>query len=96
MIIGSKLLSSFLMSVICFFWSIYATNRQGQAAVTLKIHNSGLDNLGATHFLTLRHPCLGFYPYFGNHWARSINPVVGNHRFPVCEEFVTGLYHFPG
>jgi len=51
-----------------FFSSIYATDRQ--AVVTLKIYNSGLDRLGATHFLTLlRH--LGFDPYFGNHWSRS-------------------------
>jgi len=32
-----------------------------------KIHNSVLDRLGATHFLTLREPCLGPDPYFGNH-----------------------------
>jgi len=23
------------------------------------------------HFLTLRRPCLGFDPYFVNHWVRS-------------------------
>jgi len=30
--------------------------------VTLKIHNSGLDRLGTTHFLTLRHCYFGFDP----------------------------------
>jgi len=45
----------------------YVTDRQRQAVVTLKIYNSRLDRLCATHFLTLLHPYLGFDPYFGNH-----------------------------
>jgi len=28
---------------------------------------------GRDPFLTLRHPFLGFDPYFVNHWARSTN-----------------------
>jgi len=55
------------------FSSIYATDRRRQAVVTLKIYNSRLDHLCATHFFTLLHPSLGFDPYFGNHWARLTN-----------------------
>ena len=51
------------------FLKYYATD--GLAVATLKIYNSGLDRLYATHFLTLLHPSLGFDPYFGNHWAIS-------------------------
>jgi len=49
---------------------MYATDRHTQAVVTLEIRNSSLNHLDATHFLTLRHPCLGFDSYFVNHWAR--------------------------
>jgi len=49
---------------------MYAAGRHTQAVVTLEIRNSGLDHLGATHFLTLCHPCLGFDSYFVNHWAK--------------------------
>jgi len=48
----------------------YAAGRHRQAVVTLKKYIGGLDRLCATTFLTLLHPSLGFYPYFGNHWAR--------------------------
>jgi len=60
------------MSAICFFlkYCMYAADRHREAVVTLKIHNS---RLGATHLLTLLHPCFGFDPYFVNYWARSTN-----------------------
>jgi len=29
------------------------------------------NHLDSTHFSTLRHPCLGRDPYFGNRWARE-------------------------
>jgi len=51
MILGSKLLSSFLMSAIYSFLT-YLRYRQ-TSSVTLKIYSSGLDRLCATHFLTL-------------------------------------------
>jgi len=53
--------------------STYATNRQRQAMVTLKIYNPDLDRLGATHFSTLRRCCFGFALYFGNHRLGSTN-----------------------
>jgi len=52
---------------------MYITDRHRQTVVTLKTHNSGLDRLDATYFLTLRQPCLGSDPYFVKHWARSKN-----------------------
>jgi len=55
---------------------MYATDRHTQAVVTLEIRNSCLDHLGATHFLTLRHPCLGFEQYLVNHWARSTKQTL--------------------
>jgi len=63
--------------VFTLFSSIYASDRHRQAVVTVKIYNSGLDCLCATHFLTL-HPSLGFDRYFGNHWARSTNQPLCN------------------
>jgi len=70
--IWQQVAEPFLMSAVyCFLkWAMYLTNRQA-AVVTLEIRNSGLDRLGATDFLTLRHPCLAFDSYFVNHWARS-------------------------
>ena len=53
------------------FLSIYATDSNGEAVVTLKIYNPRLDRLCATNFLTLLHPYVGIDLYFGNHWARS-------------------------
>jgi len=29
------------------------------------------NHLGATHFSTLHHPCLGRDPYFGNRWTKE-------------------------
>jgi len=72
MIFSSKLPSPFSLSAINSFLNIFATDRQRQAVVTLKIYNPGLDRLGATHFLTLCDPCLGRDPYFGNHWYNVI------------------------
>ena len=73
--LGSKLLSSFLMSTIYSFLKCPRyVDRHRQAVVTLKIqliHNPGLDHLCATHFLTLLYPSLCFDPHFGNHWAKS-------------------------
>jgi len=43
--------------------------------VTLKIHNSGLDRLGATHFLTLRHPCV-FRPILCEQLGQINEPTV--------------------
>jgi len=37
---------------------------------------TSLDRLSAAHLLTLLHPCLGFDPYFGNHWATSTNKLL--------------------
>jgi len=51
------------------FSSTYAKDRQWQAVVTLKMHNSSLDRLGA------RHPHLDVDSYFENHWARSTNQL---------------------
>jgi len=56
MVFGSKFLSSFLMSTIYSFLKYLRYDRHRQAVVTLKIYNSGLGRLGATHFLTLLHP----------------------------------------
>jgi len=51
---------------------MYAADRHTQASSgNVRNTQPGLDYLGATHFLTLRHPCLGFDSYFVNHWARS-------------------------
>ena len=51
-IFGSKLLSLFLMSAFHVFLSKCLCYRQRQAMITLKIHNSGLDRFGMSHFLT--------------------------------------------
>jgi len=64
MIFGSKLLSSFLIAVICSPLTC-DTDKQRQTVVTLTLYNSDWDHLGVTHFLTLRHPCLGRDPCFG-------------------------------
>jgi len=45
------------------FSSTYTLQTGRDKQVTLKIYKSGLDHLGATHFLSLRDPCLGFNPY---------------------------------
>jgi len=58
---GSNLLSRFQSQKSTLFSSTYTLQRGTDKQVTLKIHNSVLDRLGATHFLTLRDP------YFGNH-----------------------------
>jgi len=61
MIFDSISLRSFQMSAIYSFLKYLGctTDRQRQAVVTLKIDNSGLDRLCATHFLVL-HPSWGF------------------------------------
>jgi len=61
-----KLLSSFLMAVICSSLTC-DTDRQKQAVVTLTLYNSGWDRLAVTQFLTLCHPRLSLEldPYFG-------------------------------
>ena len=75
-VFGSKLLSSFLMSAIYSFVK-YLLCRQTKARSSyVENTHSGLDRLGATHFLTLRHHCLCFDPYFGNHCARSTSPSL--------------------
>ena len=66
MTFGSYLLSSISKSEIYFFQYLYSTDRQRQVVVILKIYNSVLDHLGATHFMTL---C---GPYFGNHWYKNM------------------------
>ena len=63
MIFGGKLLIRLKCQHSPLFSSMDATDRHRKAVVTLKIHNSGLDHLGSTHFLTLRHPYLGSDPY---------------------------------
>jgi len=68
MIFGSKSLRPFC-NVSHLLLSSYATSRQ--ATGTLKIHNSGLDCLSMTQFLTLRNAGLGHDPYFGNHCSRQ-------------------------
>jgi len=73
MIFGSKLPSSFCQQSTLFSSIYYAASKNRQAVITLKIYNSGLDRLCATHFLTLLHTPLGVDPYFWNHWARSTN-----------------------
>jgi len=71
LIFGSTLLSVFLMSAFYSFLSKCLCYRQRQATVLLKIHNSGLDRLGMSHFLTFHSCYFGFNPYFGSQWARS-------------------------
>jgi len=78
---------SFLMSTIHSFLKDVCyrqTEWQTQAVVTLEIRNSWWDHLGATHILTLRHPCLGFDQYFVNRWARSTNQ-------PLCQAAATSI-----
>lgn len=41
--------------------------------VTLKKHKPGLVRLGATYSLTLRDPCFGRDPYFGNNWLNQLS-----------------------
>ena len=41
-----------------------------------------LDRLGAIYNLTLRDPCLGRDPYFGNHWQTPFTTVVLWHQQP--------------
>jgi len=53
---------------------MYATDRHRQALVTLKICKQlRFGSPRRNPFSTLRHPCLGFDPYFGNQWVRSTN-----------------------
>jgi len=67
---GSNLLSRFQSQRFTLFSSAYTLQGGTGKQVMLKIHNSVLDGLGATHFFTLRDPFLGGDPYFGNHWNR--------------------------
>jgi len=62
------------------FLSSYATGKHRQAVITLKIHNPSLDRFGATHFLTLRDPCLGFDPKFAFFLLQHV--VFQNISFP--------------
>jgi len=71
MIFGSKLLSLFC-NVSNLLLSQVPTPQADKQTGTLKMHNSGLDRLGATQFLTLRNPCLGRDPYFGNHCSNRL------------------------
>jgi len=57
---------------------------QTSSGVRLKMHNTGLDRFGPTHFFILHHPCLGFDPYFENNWAGSTSQ-------PLCSAVATSI-----
>ena len=63
MIFSSKLLSSFSVSASYFFLKYL---RYRPTKTSSFIYNPGMW-IAATHFLTLRVPCLSCHPYFGNH-----------------------------
>ena len=65
--------AKFVLNISNPLFSEVSKPTQKHAVVTLKTHNPGLDHLGATHFLTLRHSCSGFDAYFEKHRARSTN-----------------------
>ena len=70
MIFDNKLLSSFVMLAIYLLLKcLYRRTQRSKS----KILSSSSACCFATYFLTLLHLCLGFDPYFGNHWARSTN-----------------------
>jgi len=63
------------------FSQVLTQQTQTSSGNVENIYSPGLDRLCTIIFLTLRRPCLGFDPYFVNHWVRSTKqPCVKQRR----------------